>query len=79
MTITAGGNTTVTTVGPGGAAFGGQLPPLTMVSPSELPDYKPAFSPGSTRADAGAALRAMVQNLCAPSEAPSSPVVNHMR
>jgi sugar lactone lactonase YvrE len=23
-----------------------------MVSPSELPDYKPAFAPGSTRADA---------------------------
>jgi hypothetical protein len=47
-----GGNTTVTTTaGPGGGAFGGQLPPLTMVSPSELPDYKPAFTPGSTRAD----------------------------
>jgi hypothetical protein len=50
-----GGNTTVTTTGgsggPGGGAFGGQLPPLTMVSPSELPDYKPAFAPGSTRAD----------------------------
>jgi hypothetical protein len=28
-----------------------QLPPLTMVPASELPDYKPAFSPGSTRAD----------------------------
>jgi hypothetical protein len=52
MTVTAGGNTTVTTVGPGAGAFGGQLPPLTMVSPSELPDYKPAFAPGSTRADA---------------------------
>ena len=48
-----GGNTTVTTTaGPGGGAFGGQLPPLTMVAPSELPDYKPAFTPGSTRADA---------------------------
>jgi sugar lactone lactonase YvrE len=23
-----------------------------MVAPSELPDYKPAFAPGSTRADA---------------------------
>jgi hypothetical protein len=47
-----GGNTTVTTTaGPGAGAFGGQLPPLTMVSPSELPDYKPAFTPGSTRAD----------------------------
>jgi hypothetical protein len=49
MTVTTNGNTTVTAVGPGG---GGQLPPLTMVSPSELPDYKPAFTPGSTRADA---------------------------
>jgi hypothetical protein len=47
-----GGNTTVTTVGPGGGAPGGQLPPLVMVQPSELPDYKPAFAPGSTRADA---------------------------
>jgi hypothetical protein len=47
------GNTTVTTGGPGGGAFGGgQLPPLTMIAPSELPDYKPAFAPGSTRADA---------------------------
>jgi len=51
MTVTAGGNTTVTSVGPGGGALGGQLPQLTMVSPSELPDYRPAFSPGSTRAD----------------------------
>ena len=50
MTVTSGGNTSVTAVGPGGA--GGQLPPLVMVLPSELPDYKPAFSPGSTRADA---------------------------
>jgi hypothetical protein len=47
-----GGNTSVAAVGPGGGALGGQLPPLTMVSPSELPDYKPAFAPGSTRADA---------------------------
>jgi hypothetical protein len=52
MTVTTGGNTTVTSAGPGGGAFGGQLPPLTMISPSELPDYKPAFAPGSTRADA---------------------------
>lgn len=51
MTVTAGGNTTVTAVGPGGGAMGGPLPPLVMVLPSELPDYKPAFSPGSTRAD----------------------------
>ena len=51
MAVTSGGNTTVTTVGPGGGALGGPLPPLTMISPSELPDYKPAFAPGSTRAD----------------------------
>lgn len=51
MTVTAGGNTTVTAVGPGGAPSG-PLPPLTMVLASELPDYKPAFAPGSTRADA---------------------------
>jgi hypothetical protein len=29
-----------------------QLPALTLVPPNELPDYKPAFTPGSTRADA---------------------------
>jgi hypothetical protein len=52
VTVTTGGNTTVTAVGPGGGGPGGPLPPLTMISPSELPDYKPAFAPGSTRADA---------------------------
>jgi hypothetical protein len=30
---------------------GGLPREITMVSPSELPDYKPAFVPGSTRAD----------------------------
>jgi hypothetical protein len=29
-----------------------QLPTLTLVAPNDLPDYKPAFTPGSTRADA---------------------------
>jgi hypothetical protein len=29
-----------------------QFATLTMIPPNELPDYKPAFSPGSTRADA---------------------------
>jgi hypothetical protein len=29
-----------------------QLPALTLVAPNDLPDYKPAFTPGSTRADA---------------------------
>jgi hypothetical protein len=43
--------TTVTAVGPGGAA-NIQLAPINMVAPSELPDYRPAFTPGSTRADA---------------------------
>jgi hypothetical protein len=49
---TAGGGnaTTVTAVGPGGAASA-QLPDINMVSPTELPDYRPAFTPGSTRAD----------------------------
>ena len=52
MTVTTGGNTTVTAVAPGAAGPRGPLPPLTMISPSELPDYKPAFAPGSTRVDA---------------------------
>jgi len=47
---TAGGNT-VTTFGPG-AGPSGSPPPLTMIAASDLPDYKPAFAPGSTRADA---------------------------
>lgn len=47
--------TTVTAVGPGGAA-NIQLAPINMVSPSELPDYRPAFTPGSTRADAAGNL-----------------------
>jgi hypothetical protein len=51
MTVTTGGNTTVTAVGPGGSGAGGPSLQLTMIQPSELPDYKPAFSPGSTRAD----------------------------
>jgi hypothetical protein len=49
-TVTPGGSSTVTTTG--GPAAGGQIPPLTMVPPTELPDYKPAFVPGATRADA---------------------------
>jgi len=44
MTVVADGNTAVASIGPGAGAFGGQLPPLTMVSPSELPDYKPALA-----------------------------------
>ena len=49
MTVTTNGNTTTTSVGPGEA---GPRLAITMVSPSDLPDYKPAFTPGSTRADA---------------------------
>ena len=53
VTTSAGGNTTVTAVGPGGGPGGPGGPQLQvqMVSPSELPDYKPAFTPGSTRVD----------------------------
>src|SRR5439155_25026417 len=51
MTVTTGGNTTVAAVGPGGGGGPGPQLSLTMVSPSELPDYKPAFAPGSTRVD----------------------------
>jgi hypothetical protein len=43
----AAGRATVTT-GPGAA---GQLPPLQMIPATDLPDYKPAFLPGSTRVD----------------------------
>jgi hypothetical protein len=37
---------------PGTSDASPQLPTITMIAPSELPDYKPAFVPGSTRADA---------------------------
>ena len=37
--------------GPSGTAPSGP-PPLAFVSPNELPDYRPAFSNGSVRADA---------------------------
>jgi hypothetical protein len=36
----------------GAATPATQLPPLQMIQPTELPDYKPAFLPGSTRVDA---------------------------
>ena len=40
--------------GPNGAAPNGAItmPPLNFVEPSELPDYKPPFAAGATRADA---------------------------
>jgi hypothetical protein len=40
--------------GPNGAAPNGgfQMPPITLVQPSELPDYKPPFATGAARADA---------------------------
>jgi len=50
-TTTTGPNTTVTTTVGGGADAARNLPPLTMIAPSDLPDYKPAFAPGATRAD----------------------------
>ena len=37
---------------PTGAAPNWTIPPITMVEPSELPDYAPAFSAGAVRADA---------------------------
>jgi hypothetical protein len=40
----------------GGPPPGGQLPPLTFVSPSDLPDYKPVFGPNAVRADADGRL-----------------------
>src|SRR5207253_9944560 len=46
------GNNHVHAVRRGGAGPDGEFPPLPMVSPSELRDYKPAVQPGSTRADA---------------------------
>jgi hypothetical protein len=35
----------------GAAASGIQLPPINFVSPSELPDYRPAFGPNAAKAD----------------------------
>ena len=40
----------------GGPPAGAQMPALTMVAPSELPDYKPVFGPNSVRADADGRL-----------------------
>lgn len=37
--------------GKGPETGGGNLPPINMVNASELPDYKPVFSPSSVRAD----------------------------
>lgn len=60
----AGGNATTTTVAGAGStpvvsgrpdSAGGarpQLPPVSLVDPAELPDYKPAFAGGATRVDA---------------------------
>ena len=44
-----GGNQAQVTVG--GLPADGAAPPLTFVSPSELPDYKPVFGNGAVRAD----------------------------
>jgi hypothetical protein len=43
---------TVTPGSAGAGPFGGQLPQLSFVEPTELPDYKPPFSGGATRVDA---------------------------
>ena len=40
----------------GGPPPGGQMPALSMVSPTELPDYKPVFGPNSVRSDADGRL-----------------------
>jgi hypothetical protein len=40
----------------GGPPPGAQMPTLNMVSPSELPDYKPVFGPNSVRSDADGRL-----------------------
>ncbi len=40
------------TGGPAPAGSGMPLPEINMVSPTELPDYRPPFSQGATRADA---------------------------
>jgi hypothetical protein len=39
-----------------GGAPSGQMPPVVMVSPTELPDYKPVFGPNSVRSDADGRL-----------------------
>jgi hypothetical protein len=36
---------------PGGDAFRGGIPQISFVPPTELPDYRPAFTTGSVRAD----------------------------
>ena len=48
-TVIAGPPGTATTA-PGGGMMG-QMPQITFVEPSELPDYKPPFSGGATRVD----------------------------
>lgn len=40
----------------GGPPAGGSPPPINLVAPSELPDYKPVFGPGAVRADADGRL-----------------------
>lgn len=47
-----GGGPPAASGGSGAAGATIQLPPLNFVSPSEMPDYRPAFSSGAARADA---------------------------
>ena len=49
----------------GGASANNQLPPLVFVSPSELPDYAPAFNAGSSRADLDGNLWIRTSNVIA--------------
>ena len=53
-TISSESGTNTTVGGPAPANV--SLPPLAFVQPSELPDYRPAFASGATRADAAGRL-----------------------
>ena len=60
---------------PSGAAAG--PPPLAFVSPSELPDYRPAFSNGSVRADADGKLWVRIMSP-KPASGPEYDVIDRM-
>ncbi len=47
----AGAQVMIFSTGPGGARGSNQPPPLQIISPSELPDYRPAPVAGGTRVD----------------------------
>ena len=52
-------------------------PPMAFVSPSELPDYRPAFSNGSVRADAEGKLWVRIMSL-KPASGPEYDVIDRM-